>query len=72
LDKVYKVVAGGKRRQDSVRIGLYIAEEILNDDDLVIIHDGVRPLIEQHIIEKVVQEILKQSHRTYCMLWGLT
>ena len=54
--KVYKVVAGGKRRQDSVRIGLNEAKNIIDGDDIVVIHDGVRPLLEMNILEKVIDE----------------
>ena len=41
LAKVRSVVAGGAERQDSVRHGLAACGAA--DDDLVLIHDGVRP-----------------------------
>jgi 2-C-methyl-D-erythritol 4-phosphate cytidylyltransferase len=41
LRKIGSVIAGGAERQDSVRHGL--AECGADDDDLVLIHDGVRP-----------------------------
>ncbi len=56
ISKVYKVIAGGKRRQDSVRIGLDAIKEIMNDSDLVVIHDGVRPFIDIKLIDKVILE----------------
>ena len=55
LTKVEKVVPGGKRRQDSVRLGLEAAE---GKYDLVLIHDGVRPLIEKGLIERVIEEAM--------------
>ncbi|MFC1822699.1 2-C-methyl-D-erythritol 4-phosphate cytidylyltransferase [Thermodesulfobacteriota bacterium] len=51
LTKVTQVVAGGKRRQDSVRLGL---EATHGDFDLVVIHDGVRPLVQETLIERTV------------------
>jgi len=51
LTKVEKVVAGGKRRQDSVRMGI---EASRGDYGLVLIHDGVRPMINPDLIEKIV------------------
>lgn len=51
LGKVMKVIPGGERRQDSVRLGLDAAGE---DFGLVVIHDGVRPLVEGELLEKVV------------------
>ena len=43
LKKVKKVVPGGRRRQDSVRLGLEAAGE---NCGLVLIHDGVRPAVD--------------------------
>lgn len=51
LTKVEKVVAGGKRRQDSVRMGL---EASGGDYGLVLIHDGVRPFVESSLIDRMV------------------
>lgn len=45
--KLYKVVQGGLRRQDSSFIGVNLIEE---DDAKVLIHDGVRPFIKNEII----------------------
>lgn len=52
LSKVYKVIAGGKRRQDSVRKGI---EAIEDSCRLVLIHDGARPLVTTGLIEKVIK-----------------
>lgn len=49
--KVEQVLAGGPRRQDSVRIGI---EASKGADELILIHDGVRPMIEPDLIERVV------------------
>jgi 2-C-methyl-D-erythritol 4-phosphate cytidylyltransferase len=53
--KVDKIVPGGKRRQDSVRLGLEATE---GKYDVVLIHDGVRPLVEKEVIEKVIEEAM--------------
>ena len=53
LTKVKKVVEGGRRRQDSVRLGI---EATGGDSELILIHDGVRPLIRPWLIERVVVE----------------
>jgi 2-C-methyl-D-erythritol 4-phosphate cytidylyltransferase / 2-C-methyl-D-erythritol 2,4-cyclodiphosphate synthase len=45
-------IAGGVRRQDSVRLGL---EALAGDTpDLVLIHDAARPLISRAVIERVI------------------
>jgi 2-C-methyl-D-erythritol 4-phosphate cytidylyltransferase len=55
LRKVRDIVEGGPERQDSVYNGLKdISKE--SDDDLVVIHDGARPLVTKEIISKAVTE----------------
>ena len=51
LSKVTKIVKGGERRQDSVRLGIEASGGAYG---LVLIHDGVRPLIRLELIERVV------------------
>jgi 2-C-methyl-D-erythritol 4-phosphate cytidylyltransferase len=51
MAKVVKVVAGGGRRQDSVRLGLEAAE---GHYPFVLIHDGVRPLVSPELISRIV------------------
>jgi len=51
LGKVQHIVAGGERRQDSVRLGLEATE---GRYPLVLIHDGVRPLVSEHLIRRIV------------------
>ena len=58
FDKVKKVVPGGERRQDSVRAGI---EATNAEYDLILIHDGVRPLIDEALIERVVKKA--KNHR---------
>ena len=50
------VVTGGPRRQDSVKNGLDALTEII---DLVMVHDGARPLITTDLIERCYNAILK-------------
>jgi 2-C-methyl-D-erythritol 4-phosphate cytidylyltransferase len=52
LGKVVKVVAGGARRQDSVRLGLEATEGVY---PLVLIHDGVRPFVSLELISRIVK-----------------
>ena len=51
IAKLENVVSGGKNGQDSIRNGLYdIAERYKSDDDIVLIHDAIRPMVSQEII----------------------
>ena len=55
LDKVKKIVSGGKRRQDSVLCGL---KEISDKADIVAVHDGARPLVRTEDIKNVIDDAL--------------
>ena len=58
LNKVTKVIPGGVRRQDSVRLGI---EATGGEYGLVLIHDGVRPLVDVELIARVIKEA--KAHR---------
>lgn len=51
ISKLENIVSGGKNGQDSIRNGLYdLAERHTNPDDIVLIHDAIRPMVSQEII----------------------
>jgi 2-C-methyl-D-erythritol 4-phosphate cytidylyltransferase len=58
LTKVDRVVPGGGRRQDSVRLGV---EACPADCDLVVVHDGVRPLVQPDLIERTAAAALEHG-----------
>lgn len=56
-DGVVDVVAGGSRRQESVHAGfeaLRTAGAVGDRPDVVLVHDGARPLVSQDLISRVV------------------
>ena len=56
IKKVEAVISGGKDRQDSVLNGIrYIQNHGAVADDVVVIHDGVRPLIQENILSENVR-----------------
>ncbi len=52
LKKIKKITLGGKRRMDSVNNGL---SEVSGDVDYVVVHDGVRPFLDNKIISSVIE-----------------
>lgn len=51
IAKLENIVSGGKNGQDSIRNGLMdIYERYNSDDDIVLIHDAIRPMLLQEII----------------------
>ncbi|MCC9713736.1 2-C-methyl-D-erythritol 4-phosphate cytidylyltransferase, partial [Streptococcus agalactiae] len=57
LTKVKAVVAGGETGQMSIFKGLEAAEQLATDDAVVLIHDGVRPLINEEVINANIQAV---------------
>ena len=59
--KVVAIIAGGTRRQDSVRIGLDALA--LHDPSCswVMIHDGARPFITEELLETGLQAVLEHQ-----------
>ena len=52
--KVVEIVPGGRERQNSVMNGLRAMRPHLADDDVVVIHDGVRPLITPQLLQESI------------------
>lgn len=52
ISKLFKVVPGGSRRQDSVQAGL---KEVDVDTRIVVVHDGARPCVAQDTISDVIK-----------------
>ena len=51
LTKVSDIVEGGSNRQESVLCGI---KRLNSDDEVVLIHDGARPLVTDDIINRVI------------------
>ena len=54
ITKLKWIVAGGNSGQESIRNGVYNLENELKDDDIVIIHDGIRPLVDEMVLSDVI------------------
>lgn len=57
--KVKSIVAGGKTRQDSVYNGLLEIKKFASDDDVILIHDAARPLVNHRIIYDNIKACLE-------------
>lgn len=53
--KVSKIIHGGNTRKESVYKGIKSIEECCKEDDIVLIHDGVRPFISQNLINICIE-----------------
>ena len=54
IDKLKWIVTGGETGQESIRNGVFALEGICEDDDTVIVHDGIRPLVYSEVLSDVI------------------
>ena len=54
ITKLKWIVPGGNTGQESIRNGVYNLIDKVKDDDNIIIHDGVRPMLDEEIISDVI------------------
>lgn len=61
ITKVEKIVAGGETGQMSIFNGIKVAKELYPEDSVILIHDGVRPFIDDELINKNIDSVLKNG-----------
>lgn len=54
ITKLKWIVSGGKSGQESIRNGVYNLEDKCQADDTIIIHDGIRPLVDETVLSDVI------------------
>jgi len=67
ITKLKWVVSGGKTGQESIRNGVYNLEDKCNKNDIIVIHDGVRPLIDEEILTDVILKCDKYGNAVSSM-----
>ena len=55
INKIKAIIAGGESALESQRNGLLKAKELFGTNPIVLIHDGVRPLIDKETISKNIE-----------------
>lgn len=58
LSKVGWITEGGKTGHDSIRNGVFFLKDKIEQDDYIIVHDAVRPVLPQ----KAIDEVLRVAH----------
>lgn len=59
ITKVNAIVPGGETGQGSIRNGIIKCAELFPEDSVVLIHDGVRPLINEKLITDNIECVKK-------------
>lgn len=57
ITKVSQIVPGGKTGHDSIYYGLKAMKTNAKEDDIILIHDGVRPLITEELISDNIKAV---------------
>lgn len=55
ITKLRWVVEGGASAQESIRNGVYNLEDKCSPEDIVIVHDGIRPLVDAGVLTDVIE-----------------
>lgn len=65
IAKLEGIVSGGETGQDSIRNGLKdIAKRYTDDDDIVLIHDSIRPLVSHEVISDNIRVCREKGNAT--------
>ena len=62
VNKLVKIVAGGNSGQESIRNGVYAINEFANPDDNIIIHDGIRPIVDDYVLTDVLNVCIAKGN----------
>lgn len=54
IKKLRWVIQGGTTGQESIRNGVFYLREICSKDDIITIHDGIRPLVDENVLTDVI------------------
>lgn len=56
INKLKWIISGGETGQESIRNGVYNLEGKAKPSDNIIIHDGIRPLVESSVLTDVINK----------------
>lgn len=54
ISKLKWVVKGGRNGQESIRNGVFHLNKHCVEDDIILIHDGIRPVTEESVISDII------------------
>ena len=62
LTKVVSIIPGGSTGQESIFRGLEECRRLFDDETVVLLHDGVRPIINEMMIEECISCVLHHGN----------
>ncbi len=67
INKLRWIISGGETVQESIRNGIYYLEGVCGEEDIVIIHDGIRPLVNETVLSDVIIKCEKYGNAVTAM-----
>ncbi|MBQ3724944.1 MAG: 2-C-methyl-D-erythritol 4-phosphate cytidylyltransferase [Oscillospiraceae bacterium] len=67
ITKLRWVIDGGATAQESIRNGVFALEGVCRGDDIVVVHDGVRPMVEDYVLTDVLATCRKYGNAVTAM-----
>lgn len=55
IDKLKWIALGGATGQESIRNGVYNLEGALDENDIAIVHDGIRPMVDSGVLSDILR-----------------
>ena len=62
ITKLQWVVKGGNSAQESIRNGIYDLEGKASDEDIIVVHDGIRPLVDDTVLTDVIEKAVRYGN----------
>lgn len=54
IDKLKWVTPSGSTAQESIRNGVFALKDTCAEDDIIVVHDGIRPMVEDFVLSDVL------------------
>lgn len=67
ITKLCAVVPGGSNGQESIKKGVDAAAEQFSDEDIVLVHDGIRPMVSEEIITACIDTAREKGSAVTCI-----
>lgn len=67
ITKLKWIVPGGATGQESIRNGVYNLEEHCDDETVIVIHDGIRPLVDDSVLTDVIEKCMEYGNAVTSM-----
>ncbi len=67
ITKFQHIFYGGATGQESIRNGVFGLEEFYDEKDLILIHDAIRPLVDEAVLEDCVRVAREKGNAIVCI-----